>query len=242
MKYSMPSKPVLLLLLFLGFSLQIAPHADAGSSLGRCPQLQDLSGINYNLFTGSVYYYNGEYFCSDEAPEQFRCKCGVASVCKTKADPWGANIGTCDCCPAWMLACFFLLAFLFFISACVAIYAIACQGKWWCDGYMMPAKSLIPRRAPAVICPASSARLPENVFRSFPSTDFVNVVENPETEPLLQQQQQQQQQEHQQQAFVPNPSFRTSIRRNGARRDSLQHTVGQGATSPRLHDSREDIV
>ncbi|CAJ1004839.1 hypothetical protein Q4I28_000154 [Leishmania naiffi] len=143
--------------------------------LRQCAQLQDLRdyGVNLNLFAPNTVYLNSEYFCSETAPAQYQCRCGFATTCKAKRDPWGRNIGVCDCCSSWMIACFIVLAIFSIISFLGAVYVVGCQGKWWCDGYVTPKASLMPRRGPTVSCPPSRP-LPENLFRGYASVDFTN--------------------------------------------------------------------
>ncbi|KAG5491561.1 hypothetical protein JIQ42_01466 [Leishmania sp. Namibia] len=154
----------------------------AAAQQRQCALLQDLSnyGVNLNLFAPNTVYLNGEYFCAESAPAQYYCKCGVATNCKTKYDPWGRNIGSCECCSSWMISCFIVLGI--FSALCIfgAVYVVACQGRWWCDGYATLKASFMPRRGPAVSCP-SSRPLPQNLFRGYAAADFINITEPPET-------------------------------------------------------------
>lgn len=159
------------------------PHvlfAAAASGLPQCAQLQDQSnfGVNLNLFSANNVYLNGEYFCADTAPAQYHCHCSVATACKKKSDPWGRNMGSCECCPPWMIACFVILGVFFIVCIMGSLYVTVCQGRWWCDGYATPKTSLMPRRGPAVSCPPTRP-LPQNLFRGYVSADFVNVSATP---------------------------------------------------------------
>ncbi|CBZ30259.1 conserved hypothetical protein [Leishmania mexicana MHOM/GT/2001/U1103] len=157
------------------------PVFAAATELRQCAQLQDLGnyGVNLNLFTTQTVYLNGEYFCAESAPAQYRCRCGIATTCKPKLDPWGRNIGSCDCCSSWMIGCFVILGVFSVISIFVAVYVVGCQGKWWCDGYATLRTALIPRCGPAVSCPPSRP-LPQNLFRGYASADFTNAEASPE--------------------------------------------------------------
>ncbi|AYU82465.1 hypothetical protein, conserved [Leishmania donovani] len=153
----------------------------AAAQLRQCAQLQDLGnyGVNLNLFAPKTVYLNGEYFCAESAPAQYRCRCGVATTCKPMLDPWERDIGSCDCCSSWMIGCFVILGVFSAISVFGAVYVVGCQGKWWCDGYATLKTALIPRRGPAVSCPPSRP-LPQNLFRGYASADFTNVEAFPE--------------------------------------------------------------
>ncbi|KAK7200818.1 Enriched in surface-labeled proteome protein 11 [Novymonas esmeraldas] len=162
--------------LLLGPRVRVARAAQ----LRECPQLQDLGdyGVNLNLFDPNSVYLNGAYFCAKSAPAQYHCRCSVATTCKKMSDPWGRNIGSCDCCPPWMIVCFVVLGIFFVICVLGAVYVVTCQGRWWCDGYASPKASLMPRRGPAVSCPPTRP-FPQNLFRGYTSSDFVNAEATP---------------------------------------------------------------
>ncbi|KAG5468200.1 hypothetical protein LSCM1_02176 [Leishmania martiniquensis] len=147
----------------------------------QCSQLQDLRdyGVNLRLLTSGTFYLNGEYFCAESAPAQYHCRCGVATKCKARHDPWGRDIGSCECCSPWMIGCFIVLGIFSVVCIFGAAYMVRCQGRWWCDGYAAPKTSFMPRRGPAVSCPPSRP-LPPNLFRGHATADFTNATASPE--------------------------------------------------------------
>ncbi|GET92212.1 hypothetical protein, conserved [Leishmania tarentolae] len=165
------------------------PFFTAAASPRQCAQLQDLQGygVNLNLFLPDTVYLNGEYFCAESAPAQYRCRCGMATRCKKKLDPWGRNIGFCNCCSSWMIGCFVLLGIFSAISIFGALYVIGCQGKWWCNGYAILKMDFIPRCGPAVSCPPSQP-VPQTLFRGYDPSDFTNTeapIETPVSTPAV---------------------------------------------------------
>ncbi|KPA82177.1 putative mitochondrial hypothetical protein [Leptomonas pyrrhocoris] len=159
--------------------------AEAAAKTRTCAELSDLFnyGVNKFLFDsgGESYFTDGQYFCADTAPAQYRCNCDLSTTCKRSLDPWGRNIGVCGCCPGWMIACLTLICLVFGICIVGILYGMLFQGCWWCDGYEKPTGSLMPRRGPAVTCP-STRPLPDNLFRGYVSTDFTNAAPSPAEE------------------------------------------------------------
>lgn len=159
----------------LGWSGVLLAHAKG--KLQECTDLKDLFsyGVNRKLFqSGGPYYLSSQYFCAKSAPEQYHCKCSTSTRCHEKADPWGRDIGVCGCCAAWIYACAVLIALAFVIVMVITVYGLWCHRRWWCDGYVPLVATLMPRRGAAVSCPPDR-RLPNNVFRGYPSSAFVNV-------------------------------------------------------------------
>ncbi|KAG5493895.1 hypothetical protein JKF63_01727 [Porcisia hertigi] len=148
----------------------------AAAELLQCAQIKDLEnyGVNLHLFPPDTIYLKSEFFCAESAPNQYRCRCSPTTTCKSKLDPWGRNIGSCECCSPWVITCFVILCMIFVICILAAVYAGKCQGEWWCDGYPIPRIPLMPRRGQAVSCPPSLP-LPQNLFYGYPSTNFTNI-------------------------------------------------------------------
>ncbi|KAG8345466.1 hypothetical protein ERJ75_001418800 [Trypanosoma vivax] len=144
---------------------------------GRCRPAGGLRGINLGLLWDSNEEFSpeDEYFCSETAPKQLRCTCGISTACQEKNDPWGRNIGVCGCCPAWLV-----VFFIFFTVVCIftivsSLYVFCCRGKWWFDGYPKAIQPAISRRGPAMLAPAS-APLPPTLFRGYRASDFASEV------------------------------------------------------------------
>lgn len=156
---------------------KVVLFAEASKQQPKCAQLAELFnyGVNRNLIASAnyTYYLDSQYFCANTAPVQYHCKCSTSTTCRRKDDPWGRNIGVCQCCPSWMIACLVLLCLFFLIGIFCGVYVLTCEGRWWCDGYVPPSTALMPRRGPAVACPPSRP-LPDNLFRGYASADFVN--------------------------------------------------------------------
>lgn len=149
--------------------------ANAAGKLPRCTDVESLTnyGVNLNFFTSKgAYVIKGPLFCASTAPAQYRCRCSVVKTCKAQSDPWGRNIGYCGGVAPWVAVCVAIAVALFLVSLLLSLHQYL-HGRWWYDGYLVPLPSLMPRRGPAVACPASR-RLPENLFRGYPSTAFVN--------------------------------------------------------------------
>jgi len=115
---------------------------------------------------------DGMYFCSSNAPTQFKCTCGTAGVCNTLNDPWGRDIGSCECCPVWVWVILGIFGVLFVIAVVVIIYACCLRDKWWFDGFPRPIQPILPRRGPPVVAPVGMP-LPRDLFRGYRISDFI---------------------------------------------------------------------
>ncbi|EKF33507.1 hypothetical protein MOQ_002630 [Trypanosoma cruzi marinkellei] len=160
---------------FLQSALVVLFFAKDVSALERCRPIETLKGINQEILAlpSGRFYAGYEYFCSDDAPRQLHCQCGVDTICKNKTDAWGRNVGVCACCPWWMIVLFAILSVVAVAAISIALYVWCCRGKWWFDGYPPPVKAIMCRRGAATVVPATGP-LPPNLFRGYRTSEFVS--------------------------------------------------------------------
>eukprot|EP00796_Vickermania_ingenoplastis_P007228 gene7229-5080_t len=165
---------VLLLSLF-------ARQAAAGAPM--CVVLSGLSGLNSELLDESsiIFDSNELYFCSDDAPLVYHCRCPIMLKCATKKDLWGRNIGVCTCCRGFMTAFFIIIGCLLLLGVALLLYTLVCSNRWWCDGYPAPLRIKMPRRGPIVPCPPGPV-LPRNLFQGYRRNHFLDVQPGNERE------------------------------------------------------------
>ena len=156
-------------------SLLVAPSSaqTQPGELEECVSLQEMDFYSRSELEELGYGLEPDqfYFCADSAPSQFRCKCSAANVCGTKRDPWGRDLGQCQCCAAWFWAVLMILLLAVVVGLIFCMYACCCRGAWWCDGHPAPVQPILPRRGAPMVIPASMP-LPTSLFRGYRVTDF----------------------------------------------------------------------
>ena len=156
---------ILTIVVLACLSLTSASDCTPFSDLSYTPSEADLKQAGYDLER------NNYYFCGPRAPRQFQCQCPVQFVCHPYMDPWGRDIGECDCCGGWLWLVVFVLGALVLIAFSVCGYSFCIRGRWWMDGFPTPLQPLQPKRRPPVIA-AATQPLPPNLFAGYRSTDF----------------------------------------------------------------------
>lgn len=144
----------------------------ANASTPQCINLNNLNGLNYNLFglTKEVYTSNDLLFCAKNAPPQYKCSCPTMYACREKPDPWGKNIGSCRCC-AWYVVVLIVVLVVLFLASPIILLTVFCKWKWYLTGYPPPLPLIVPRRGAMTRVPTGPS-IPPHLFTEFHRRNF----------------------------------------------------------------------
>ena len=137
----------------------------------ECLALLDLDFVSLEEKQANLLIEDEFYFCAEDAPRQFACKCPSSTVCVERLSARGRDLGLCGCCAIWVYAILGALGAMGLAAVLFCLYLCFCRGEWWCDGYHPPINPFLPKRGAPVVIPGSIP-LPNGVFRGYRPAEF----------------------------------------------------------------------
>lgn len=157
-------------LAFVTFVFLVINPVEASES--KCLKLIDLNGVNFNLFglTDVSFTTTDLLFCSPDAPSQFKCTCPSIYSCHKKPDPWGKNIGSCECCAWYIILIIVVLVILMMVPPAILL-TVLCKKKWYLTGDPPALPLIVPRRGAMTRVPTGPS-IPPHLFTEFHRHNF----------------------------------------------------------------------
>lgn len=140
----------------------------------ECVSLDSLQGINRKLLASvkESYATNALLFCASTAPSQYMCSCPMFYACDEKPDPWGKNIGSCNCC-SWYVILICITLVLLCLGSPIIFLSVLCRKKWYLFGFPPPLPLIVPRRG-AITRVLAGSSIPSHLFEEFSRQNFAD--------------------------------------------------------------------